>query len=188
MDNTDFELVWRKKMVTALATCVLRDAWRQHVRIAPQDRAPGALTKGNHEDTKKHEGHEGDVVSSWFLCDPVSKESGRIPRTSNMRAFLATAVAIATLSGGPAASAQPALDDLIDRAGGRPQHESAFWLLAMDEETCSGSSGRPIPEATCPATTRRRHGGRSPGEPPCREGRLRARPGRLVVAGSVRGR
>jgi hypothetical protein len=25
MDNTDFELVWRKKMVTALATCALRE-------------------------------------------------------------------------------------------------------------------------------------------------------------------
>jgi hypothetical protein len=52
-----------------------------------------------------------------------------------MRAFLATAVAIATLSGGPAASAQPALDDLIDRAGRYVlSYERAFWLLAMDEE------------------------------------------------------
>jgi CO/xanthine dehydrogenase FAD-binding subunit len=25
MDNTDFELVWRKKMVTSLATCALRE-------------------------------------------------------------------------------------------------------------------------------------------------------------------
>jgi hypothetical protein len=25
MDNTDFELVWRKKMVATLATCVLRE-------------------------------------------------------------------------------------------------------------------------------------------------------------------
>jgi hypothetical protein len=51
-----------------------------------------------------------------------------------MRAFLAAAVATATLASGLSASAQPALDDLIDRAGRYVVgYESAFWLLAMDE-------------------------------------------------------
>ena len=52
-----------------------------------------------------------------------------------MRAVLVTALAVATLEGGPETSAQPALDDLIDRAGRYVvSYESAFWLLAMDEE------------------------------------------------------
>lgn len=52
-----------------------------------------------------------------------------------MRAILVTAVAIATLAGGGSASTQPALDDLIDRAGRYVVgYESAFWVLAMDEE------------------------------------------------------
>lgn len=54
-----------------------------------------------------------------------------------MRAILVTAaaIAIATPAGGLPAAAQPALDDLIDRAGRYVVgYESAFWVLAMDEE------------------------------------------------------
>jgi hypothetical protein len=36
MDNTDFELVWRKKMVTALATSALRELRGDDVRAARQ--------------------------------------------------------------------------------------------------------------------------------------------------------
>jgi 4-hydroxybenzoyl-CoA reductase subunit beta len=36
MDNTDFELVWRKKMVTALATCALRELRGDDMREARQ--------------------------------------------------------------------------------------------------------------------------------------------------------
>jgi CO/xanthine dehydrogenase FAD-binding subunit len=34
MDNTDFDLVWRKKMVTALATCALRELRGDDMRAA----------------------------------------------------------------------------------------------------------------------------------------------------------
>lgn len=52
-----------------------------------------------------------------------------------MRALLVAAVAITTLAGGRPISAQPALDDLIDRASRYVSgYERAFWLLAMDEE------------------------------------------------------
>jgi hypothetical protein len=52
-----------------------------------------------------------------------------------MRALLVATVAITTLAGGRPLSAQPALDDLIDRAGRYVVgYESAFWVLAMDEE------------------------------------------------------
>ncbi|MCC7179019.1 MAG: hypothetical protein IT177_11570 [Acidobacteria bacterium] len=52
-----------------------------------------------------------------------------------MRALLVAAVAITTLAGGRSLSAQPALDDLIDRASRYVVgYERAFWLLAMDEE------------------------------------------------------
>jgi hypothetical protein len=34
MDNTDFDLVWRKKMVTTLATCALRELRGDDMRAA----------------------------------------------------------------------------------------------------------------------------------------------------------
>jgi 4-hydroxybenzoyl-CoA reductase subunit beta len=43
MDNTDFELVWRKKMVTTLATCALRELRGDDVRAARQRLARSLL-------------------------------------------------------------------------------------------------------------------------------------------------
>ena len=43
MDNTDFELVWRKKMVTSLATCALRELRGDDVRAARQRLARSIL-------------------------------------------------------------------------------------------------------------------------------------------------
>ena len=43
MDNTDFELVWRKKMVTSLATCALRELRGDDVRAERQRLAKAIL-------------------------------------------------------------------------------------------------------------------------------------------------
>ena len=43
MDNTDFELVWRKKMMTSLATCALRELRGDDVRAERQRLAKAIL-------------------------------------------------------------------------------------------------------------------------------------------------
>ncbi len=53
-----------------------------------------------------------------------------------MKTLMAVGTAVVLVVGTPAASSQPALDDLLERAGRYTVgYETAFWLLAMDEES-----------------------------------------------------
>ncbi len=173
MDNTDFELVWRKKMVTTLATYALRELRGDDMRArAAQRLAPGAKIGGD-----LRESRAADLGIPGRICRPRIVYNAR---RALMRAVFLLATAFLMLARGPAVQTQPAMGDLLDRASRYVvDYEGSFSILALDEESVQWLE-RPINPGTQPLALqpRRRHGRAASRQPAGDQVRLRPRPGR----------